>query len=518
VGLADPEALRVATSAAQAFDYVGMPEGRFHLAEACLYLATAPKSNSAFAFFDALAAVERERAGDVPDALKDANRDQEGFGHGEGYLYPHAYRDHWVAQQYLPDALKGRVFYEPSALGREAALGERVVRLREAQLEAVEEARRLGRSVAELAGAAAGAVPSAAGAVPEAERAHGTGRPPAAGQPRGAGGEWALRSEGAVARHLERVRDAVFLLAKPERQSLVLDANAGGGLLVWEALRRSPQGGVWARVDTEAEARALEEEGRRRAGGASGAAGLPGGAPVAVAGPPDALPRLVAEAWARSGGASAEPVRFDRVLARGVLAGAGTDAARIGRLRALAEVLAPQGALVLAETVPGGSERFFAALAAAAESRGALSPGLAQRLRDAEAEVFAEAADAEGRNGDTSVAWDEARLDAWCRAAGLTVARRERLVSPVAVTLTPDLIARWFGTAAAGTAHAADGTASAAKSAAPAPRSRLAERLGDAAGEIARAIAALSGEQVPRSTTLAVLRLERAAPHEEPHG
>jgi hypothetical protein len=179
---------------------------------------------------------------------------------------------------------------------------------------------------------------------------------------------------------------------------------------------------------------------------------------------------------------------------------------------------------VLAETVPGGSERFFAALAAAAESRGALSPGLAQRLRAAEAEVFAEAA-ADGRKTDAAVAWDEAQLDAWCRAAGLTVARRERLVSPVAVTLTPDLIARWFGAASAGTAHAADGTAhaadgtaSAAKSAASAPRSRLAERLGDAAGEIARAVAALSGEQVPRSTTLAVLRLERAAPHEEPHG
>ena len=99
VGMADPPALGVVASAAQAFDYVGMPEGRFHLAQACLYLSTAPKSNSAFAFFDAISSVRKEQAGEVPDRLKDASRDSEGFGHGEGYLYPHAYLDHWVAQQ-----------------------------------------------------------------------------------------------------------------------------------------------------------------------------------------------------------------------------------------------------------------------------------------------------------------------------------------------------------------------------------------------------------------------------------
>ncbi len=104
VGLADPDALRVVMACAQAFEYVGMPEGRFHLANAALYLATAPKSNSAMAFFDALEAVEREQEAEVPAHLRDGNRDKEGFGHGEGYLYPHAYRDHWVAQQYLPDA------------------------------------------------------------------------------------------------------------------------------------------------------------------------------------------------------------------------------------------------------------------------------------------------------------------------------------------------------------------------------------------------------------------------------
>lgn len=107
IGLADPQAVVVINACASAFDRVGMPEGRYHLAEATLYLATTPKSNSTMGFFDALAAVEKENVADVPSHLKDASRDKKGFGHGEGYLYPHAYRDHWVAQQYLPASMQG---------------------------------------------------------------------------------------------------------------------------------------------------------------------------------------------------------------------------------------------------------------------------------------------------------------------------------------------------------------------------------------------------------------------------
>ncbi len=135
-GLADPNAITVVSSCAAAFDRVGMPEGRYFLAHAALYLATAPKSNSSMAFFDALAAVEKEDA-DVPNHLRDANRDAEGFGHGAGYLYPHAYRDHWVAQQYLPDALVGRVFYTPSEQGYEAGIREDVLSRRELQIAAL---------------------------------------------------------------------------------------------------------------------------------------------------------------------------------------------------------------------------------------------------------------------------------------------------------------------------------------------------------------------------------------------
>src|SRR5690606_37779099 len=140
VGLADPTALNGTTAAAQAFDYVGLPEGRFHLAHATLYLATAPKSNSTLGFFDALGAVQNEREAEVPDHLKDANRDAEGFGHGQGYAYPHAYRDHWVAQQYLPAALQGKLFYQPSDMGHEASVQVEVQRRREAQLAAMLEA------------------------------------------------------------------------------------------------------------------------------------------------------------------------------------------------------------------------------------------------------------------------------------------------------------------------------------------------------------------------------------------
>lgn len=132
-GLADPNAITIVQSCAASFDRVGMPEGRYFLAHAALYLSTAPKSNSAMAFFDALASIEKEDA-DVPNHLRDASRDAEGFGHGAGYLYPHAYRDHWVAQQYLPDTLVGRVFYTPSTQGYESKIREEVLSRREVQI------------------------------------------------------------------------------------------------------------------------------------------------------------------------------------------------------------------------------------------------------------------------------------------------------------------------------------------------------------------------------------------------
>jgi putative ATPase len=133
VGLADPGAVQVVHSCAQAYDRIGLPEGQFHLSLAALYLATCPKSNSTLGYFDALKAVEAEGA-EVPNHLKDASRDSAGFGHGMGYKYPHAYTDHWIAQQYLPSSMAKNQFYVPGELGLEGERRTLVLNRRESQL------------------------------------------------------------------------------------------------------------------------------------------------------------------------------------------------------------------------------------------------------------------------------------------------------------------------------------------------------------------------------------------------
>ena len=120
IGLADPQALQVASAAASAYEYVGLPEGIFPIVEATLYLATAPKSNSALDYFEAEKLIESEGAKPVPIHLMDANRDAKGFGHGKGYKYPHDYPGHFTKQQYLPDVVQGMKFYQPSYEGYEA--------------------------------------------------------------------------------------------------------------------------------------------------------------------------------------------------------------------------------------------------------------------------------------------------------------------------------------------------------------------------------------------------------------
>jgi len=122
IGLADPQALQVASAAASAFEYVGLPEGIYPIVEATLYLATAPKSNSALGYFEAAKLIEAQGAQPVPIHLMDANRDAKGFGHGKGYKYPHNYAGHFTEQQYLPDAVQGKKFYQPSDQGYEARI------------------------------------------------------------------------------------------------------------------------------------------------------------------------------------------------------------------------------------------------------------------------------------------------------------------------------------------------------------------------------------------------------------
>jgi len=132
VGLADPLALVVADAAARAVEFVGLPEAQLNLAEAVVYLATAPKSNRVTTALGRARADAREGPrGDVPTHLRDASyRGAQDLGHGEGYRYPHDDPRGWVEQDYRPPQVAEHVYYEPSGHGAEAELGERLRRLR----------------------------------------------------------------------------------------------------------------------------------------------------------------------------------------------------------------------------------------------------------------------------------------------------------------------------------------------------------------------------------------------------
>jgi putative ATPase len=119
IGLADPRALLIAVAAAQAVEHVGLPEARLNLAQAAIYLARAPKSNSVVA---ALGAAMEESAGSdpVPLHLRDASYPgAKNLGHGKGYKYPHDFPGHTVEQDYRPARFQGQHYYEPSGQGEE---------------------------------------------------------------------------------------------------------------------------------------------------------------------------------------------------------------------------------------------------------------------------------------------------------------------------------------------------------------------------------------------------------------
>ena len=132
IGLADPQALQVATAAAQSVALVGMPEARIILSQAVIYCALAPKSNAAYnAINRAIADVRAGASGQVPVHLRDGHyAGAKQFGHGVGYVYAHDEPGHVAAQQYLPDTLRGTVYYEPTQHGFERTLTERRERIR----------------------------------------------------------------------------------------------------------------------------------------------------------------------------------------------------------------------------------------------------------------------------------------------------------------------------------------------------------------------------------------------------
>jgi len=170
--------------------------------------------------------VDKEDA-EVPNHLRDASRDAESFGHGEGYIYPHAYRDHWAAQQYLPTALRGRTFYIPSPIGYEGKIRDEVLRKRELQAAVI-----LGDQTGE------GELLSWSAAAKGREG-------------------WFKRLESGRSALLLKDRDTIFNAASPARQDRILIPLAADGLLLWESMRRCPEGLSAALVANEASREAL---------------------------------------------------------------------------------------------------------------------------------------------------------------------------------------------------------------------------------------------------------------------
>jgi len=131
VGNADPQALMVAVAAFNAVDVIGMPEGRIILAQAAVYVASAPKSNASYVGINkALEDIRNKPIGKVPGHLKDASyKGASSFGHGKGYKYPHDYKNAYVKQQYLPDEYLDAKYYRPTNNGYEKIIKERLSKL-----------------------------------------------------------------------------------------------------------------------------------------------------------------------------------------------------------------------------------------------------------------------------------------------------------------------------------------------------------------------------------------------------
>ncbi len=386
VGLADPNAIAVVTACAEAFDRVGLPEGNFHLAEAALYLATAPKSNSALAFFDALSLVEQEREREVPTHLKDSSRDKEGFGHGAGYIYPHAYRDHWVAQQYLPPSLQGRVFYRPGDQGYERGIRDQVARRREAQLAAMVE------SPPEILTFTPG------------ERDH---------------DRWLQRTISNAGERLGHLRDRVLDAARLQRHHVVLDLNAGSGLLTWEILRRVPEGGVWALARDRRDGEALRQQAGR----------LPEmERPIVLVGEVAELGALLA---LRGEG----DLRFDAVVGRNAL---GPVADKATALQMVQQWLRPGGRLSLVETVVRHSQRLYALT-----DLSPLDDNLRRRLIEAEEQIYA-------NPDDPPVNWDAADLYKLLEIAGFQEISVQEEAQETEALVSPATLDRWFAVEAQG--------------------------------------------------------------------
>jgi putative ATPase len=220
----------VVEACAAAFERIGLPEGLYPLAQAALYLAATAKSNSALAFFDALKSVRATARQEVPSHLRDANRDGKLFGDGVGYRYPHAYAEHWVAQQYLPTALQGVVFWQPGPLGWEGERRRQLQEWRAAQLAAAAET-----------AADQGELLSSSPADPDLER-------------------WLQRQAAAEGERLDLLRRRLWQGMVWRRHERVLLLGARSLLWALDPLEQAPEGGVMMQLEDEGTRARLEAQ------------------------------------------------------------------------------------------------------------------------------------------------------------------------------------------------------------------------------------------------------------------
>jgi putative ATPase len=290
-----------------------------------------------------------------------------------------------VAQQYLPDALQGKLFYQPSDQGHEAGIQEQVARRREAQLTAMLEA------------AGSTAPPEVLTFTPA----------------RGVRDRWLERTISGTGARLARLRDRVMEAAAPQRHHLLLDLNAGFGLLTWEAVRRTPEGGVWALATEPPAGEALRQRARR----------LPEvERPIVLIGDPLELPELLALR-------GDSEILFDAVIGRNVLARRPDKEELLEMTSAL---LRPGGVLSLAEVVPRHSQRLTQLV-----DLSSLGADLTGRVRAAEEAIYTDPA-------DPMVNWDVDDVAAVCETAEIEVARAESHQETTERRITPHELDRWF--------------------------------------------------------------------------
>ncbi|MEA1911392.1 MAG: methyltransferase domain-containing protein [Spirochaetota bacterium] len=389
IGLADPNGLGIVESAASAFDRVGLPEGRYHLTHAALYLATAPKSNSALGFFDALKTIEKEQNSQVPNHLKDAGRDKEGFGHGEGYLYPHAYRDHWVAQQYLPNSLQGKIFYAPADTGYEAKIRNEVLRKREAQIESQNYS-----SFPEIL----------------------TTSPPDKNRDRWF--EKLLQGRGEV---LRDIQNEVFSLAEISSYNTVLDINTGSGLLLWEAARRVREGGVYGLTGSPENLLYLQQYGNQI--------------------PEMERPVIINKELKDLVNNNTEKLKFDIIIGRNSLVKVRN---KLEYLKNIYKLSGAKGKIILAETIQSESSRLSALLLSVLSSVRQATPESQKQdmeivtlLQKAEKIIYES-------NENQMTNWNEKTLTTWVNTAGYRNVSSEKKVYKEQKIITEKDINNWF--------------------------------------------------------------------------